>query len=282
MGAINYNITFSAGAQLELSAGINAAVVPLLNQAVRAVAQQTAAEWKKAVYQAKLWSGEKDAYAQSITWKMTGDFSAYIEADYKLAAEIESGRPARDLKKMLLTSTKVRRTKDGRRFLVIPMRHKADSLPATVQATAKTLTASRITATGQRPSGQVTHLSPRTGMQPAAKQTPFLSNVASRKPQMVASRTYSWGSSISAAALRQAGADSHTIARYKGMVRMDTSTNSKAKSSSLLTFRIMMEGSTGWVVPPKPGLYIARNVSQQMEPKAVAAFQEAVKRLVKI
>ena len=35
-----------------------------------------------------------------------------------------------------------------------------------------------------------------------------------------------------------------------------------------LTFRIMMEGSSGWVIPAKTGLYLARNVAVQMQSKA--------------
>jgi hypothetical protein len=71
----------------------------------------------------KVSTGEKEPYMASIAMQMTRPFSAVVSTDYKYADEIETGRPAKDLKQMLNTSPKVRRTKDGRRFLVIPMRH---------------------------------------------------------------------------------------------------------------------------------------------------------------
>ena len=58
------NLNIHLASPMELSKGIDAAVFPLLNQAVRAVAQQTAINWQKKVYAGKMWSGEKDAYAK--------------------------------------------------------------------------------------------------------------------------------------------------------------------------------------------------------------------------
>jgi len=91
MSQLSHQITFAAGAKMDIIGAVNAKVLPLMHQTVKAIAQQTAADWQHAVYKAKLWSGEKDAYAQSITWKMTGDFSAWVSTDYKHAAEIETG-----------------------------------------------------------------------------------------------------------------------------------------------------------------------------------------------
>lgn len=288
MSLINYQITFSGAAQAELSAGINAKVLPLLNQAVRAIAAQTSADWKEAVYRAKLWSVEKDAYAQSIKWEMTGDFSAYVSTDYKHASDIETGRPPRDLKKMLDTSLKVRRTEGGKRFLVIPFRHNtpgnaahSKAMPGAVYNLAKSMTPSRVLSTGQRPSGEVTHLSPKTGMHPSSKQTPFLSNPKTKQASMVASRKYAWGGRLTAAMLKDAGLSKTEAKRYAGMVKMDATTPGGSKSSSYMTFRIMMDGQTNkWIVPAQPGQYLARNVAQAMQPKAEAAFKAAVKKSI--
>lgn len=284
---IRYSISFTAGELMQLTAGINRQVLPLLNQAVRAVAQQTAIEWQEAIMRAKLWSGEKDAYVKTITWEMKGDFSAFVSTDYKHAAEIETGRPARDLKRMLDTSTKVRRTKSGKRFLVIPMRHNtsgndahAPAMPNSVSRLAKAMEPSRVVNTGERPSGQVVHLSPKTGMSPAAEQTPYLSSLANRKAAQVASREYAWGGRLTRSALKQAGVGLADRKRYGGMVRMDNTSPSGAKSSSFLTFRIMMEGSRGWVVPAQPGQYIIKGVADSMRPKANAAFEAAVTKTV--
>lgn len=275
---IRYAITFDASNTL--GQAVTAAVLPRMNQAVRAVAQQAANDWQEAVMRGRMWSGEKDAYAKSIQWGMTGDFSAFVGSDYKYAAEIENGRPPRDLKKMLDTSTKVRRTKDGRRFLVIPMRHNVSSMPAAVSSLAGSMSQSSVTGMGKRPSGQVTNLSPRSGMSPASKalQTPFLSNTSTRKAMTVASRQYAWGDRLSKAALKQAGMSSADQRKYSGMVRMKANTPGSTKSSGYLTFRVMMEGSSGWVIKAQPGQYILKGVADALAPKAQAAFTAAISR----
>lgn len=286
MSNVSYRITFAAGSHLDLAAGINAKVMPLMHQTVKAIAKQTTEDWQKAVYHAKLWSGEKDAYAQSIKWEMTGDFSAMVTTDYKYADEIETGRSPRDLKKMLDTSLKVRRTLGGKRFLVIPMRHNTPGngalskpMPAPVAALAAAMAPSRVMSTGTRPSGEVTHLSPKSGMHPSATQTPFLSNPKTKQASSVVSRQYAWGDRLTAGALKGAGMDAATARRYAGMVKMDTSTPGGGKSSSFMTFRIMMDGQTGkWIIPAQPGLYLARGVAQAMRPKAEAAFAAAVQK----
>lgn len=285
MAQLKYSLTFDLGSQLDITAIVNKQVFPLLNQAVKAVAQQTAANWQESVHKAKLWSGEKDAYAASIKWSMTGDFTAMVESDYKYAEEIENGRPARDLKKMLDTSQKVRQTEDGRRFLVIPFRHNTPgnnahsrAMPKAVHDLAKGMAPSRVTSMGERPSGQVTHLSPKTGMSPSGKPTQFLSNPRTKQHAMVASRGYDWGGRLTASSMKAAGIDLATRKRYAGMVKMDTSTPGGAKSSAYMTFRVMMEGSSGWIVPAQPGQQIAKKVVDDMGPKAQLAFSEAISR----
>lgn len=291
MASISYQINLTGGAKSDLLWGLNQQILPHMHQAVRAIAQHTAAQWQAKVYSAKLWSGEKDAYAQSISWKMTGEFSAMVEADYKHAAEIETGRPARDLKRMLDTSNKVRRTTQGKRFLVIPFRHNtpgndahAPSMPQAIYDMAKGMESSTVTSSWRkRRAGEVTQLSPRTGMRPAPahQQTPFLSRVDTKAAATVAKRTYAWGGAMSNGAMKQAGIDPATRRRYAGMVKMDTSTPGGAKSSAYLTFRIMLEGSKGWIVPSQPGQYIAQKVADEMQPKATEVFQAAIKHMLK-
>lgn len=260
---------------------INAQVFPLLNQAVRAVAQQTQVNWMESIHRAKLWSGERDAYAKTVQWQMTGDFSATVSSDYKYAEDIETGRPPRDLKKMLDTSSKVRRTKDGRRFLIIPFRHNTPgndalsaSMPTSVYALASQMKPSRVTGQSQRPSGEVTSLHPTWGMRTLKKQTQFLSNPKTKSAFLVPRNQYKWGDKLPAFAMGNA-ADAK---KYGNMYKFDTSTPGGKKSSSYLTFRVMMEGSAGWIVPAQPGLYLAKKTADEMQPLAEMAFQEAVKR----
>jgi hypothetical protein len=260
---------------------INETVLPRLAQAARAVAQQTQVRWMESVAHAKLWSGEKTAYMESIQLQQTGPFSWLVWSDYKHAEEIETGRPARDLKRMLDTSLKVRTTKDGRRFLVIPFRHNtpgneahAPAMPEQIYQAASRLTASKVLSTSTRPSGEVTALSPM-GMRPLKQQRPFASNPKTRGPYLVAKRNYEWGGRLPAAILGpnpQGKTD-----RYAGMVRFDASAGGK-RYSTFMTFRTMMEGSSGWIVPAQPGQHIAEKVANEMRPLAEQAFTEAVKR----
>ena len=266
MADLKFSISFDLGAKLDMLKVVNKEVFPLLNQAVRAVTAQTAYNWTEAVYGAKLRSGEKDAYVKSISWKMTGDFSGEVVATYKYAEEIENGRPARDLKKMLNTSLKVRVNKKGSRFLYIPFRHNtpgndalASSMPPSVYALAKNLEASMIT-------GQTTRVSGLNAMDIKSKQ--FLT---------VPQNTYHWGQRLPAG-LTQKLKPHHKTDIHAGMVRFETSTPGGAKSSAYLTFRTMSEKSKGWIVPPKDGLHIAQKVADDMKPKANLAFQQAIKK----
>ncbi len=239
---------------------VDQTVFPLLTQAVRVIAQATAIKWQEEVMRAKLWSGEKDAYQKSITASMTGPFAAVVTASYKYAAEIEDGRPPRDLKAMLQTSLKVRVNKKGRRYLIIPFRHgtpgtNSNPMPLSVYTLAKALDPSRVTAMGARPS-----------QQPGKSQV------------MVPQRSYSWGGRLQAG-LMPLAKPHHQTDLYAGMVRFNTGSG-RQKSSAYLTFRVMSEDSPGWVIPAQPGQYIAKRVADEMQPMAEKAFAEAVRRSV--
>lgn len=261
MADLNYKITFALGNKLDLATAINKQVMPLLHQAVKAVAQQTAINWQKAVYGAKLWQGEKDKYAASITWSMTGDWSAVVETDYEQASQIETGRPARDLKKMLNYSLKVRQSKKGTRYLYIPFRHNTpgsnNPMPDSVYALAKELTPSKVVGSGTRLSG--------TGAM----------DVKTKKFLTVPQAKYSWGGRLPAG-MTQKAKPHHATDLHAGMVRFDTSTPNGAKSSAFLTFRTMSEKSTGWIVPAQPGQYLVKQVVEEMQPKATLAFKMAI------
>ncbi len=65
-----------------------------------AVQQSAQAEWQHAIFnQPGLSSFEKETYLNSLSVHVTGPFSVEVVADSKLADEIETGRPARDIKK---------------------------------------------------------------------------------------------------------------------------------------------------------------------------------------
>jgi len=275
----DYKISLDLPSVSDLERIVNRKIFPLIAQAVRATAQEAQLNWIEAVQHAKLWSGEKAPYIASIKIRYLSDMRAEVVSNYKFAYEIENGRPPRDLKEMLNTSTKVRRTKDGRRFLVIPIRHNtpgndalAPAMPASVYQLAKEMKPTTVTGQGVRMSGETTHLSPRKGMAPTLHQKPFLSNIATRRAYLVPSNSYSYGAHLRSADLK--GESKADQRRYAGMYRMKESTG----GSAYLTFRVMMEGSRGWVVKAQPGLYLAKNVAEHLQPIALLAIQEAARR----
>ena len=251
---------------------ISAAVFPTVHQAVRAVASETASRWKDAVSKAKLWNGEKQAYIQSINWRMDGDYAAVVEAGYKNAGAIETGRPAYDMKQMLLTSKKVRYVTKGKnagkRYLIIPFRHNVPSdssvpgdqagagaharqMPSDIYKLAKQLAPSRVTGSKLQHNGG-----------------------KGARVRLVPRPTYDWGERLPAG-LAPKLKPSHAADPYANMVRFNTSAGN-GKSSSYMTFRVMMEGSSKWIIGPRPGLHLAQKVSEEISAEAPAVFQHAM------
>lgn len=241
-------------------------ILARLSEAVGHVSAQTAAVWQEAVHKAKLWEGERQVYADSISWKMTGALTAEVEATYQKADEIENGRPPRDLKRMLDTSLKVRLNKKGSRYLIIPFRHNtpgytahASDMPQHVYEAAKALKPSKVLGMGTRPSG--------TGAW----------DLKTKGPLQVPQAKYLWGGRLAAGSMGPN--PKGKVDRFAGMYRFDTSIGKK-KESTYLTFRVMTETSKGWIVPAQPGLNIAKEVIKQMGPLALEEFKNAAQGVV--
>jgi hypothetical protein len=280
---MDYQISVDLAPLLNAAGALTQQLMPLVSQAVHAVAEAAQQQWIEGVKQASLWSGEKKPYIESITMQMTGPFSAEISSDYALAFEIENGRPAKDLKAMLQTSSKVRTTKDGRRFMVIPFRHNtpgndahAKAMPPAIYELASAMEKSSVVGQSQRPAGEVTEISPTFGMIPAKNQSGNAWTAGGKPPLMVPRHHYAWGDRLPAG-LAPKLSPKHSHDPYAGMVRMETSSGGQ-KSSAYMTFRVMMEGSPKWIVPERPGLKIVEGVANTMQPVAEAALAEAVKR----
>jgi hypothetical protein len=238
-------------------------MLPRVHEAVGAISEAAKQKWESDVMHAPgIWSSERQAYVSSIKWEYTGDLQARVWSTYDIANQIETGRPARDLKRMLLTSNKVRishsKKHNGQRYLIIPMRHNtpgndatAPSMPMNVYAVAKSLLPSRVIGQGTRPSQQ-------TGA----------------GGKSVNKSAYAWGGSLPAG-LAPKMKPGHKTDIYAGMKRFTTSSGGQ-KSSTYLTFRIMGEWSQGWIAPAKPGLYLARGVAEAIQPVAEKVIWQAV------
>jgi hypothetical protein len=255
---VNYTVSFSAGALIK---GMGLQIDSAIKQALANTATTTQAAWQQSVLQTRgLWQPIKDRYAASVKLEINADgYSARIYSDDPMATPIETGIPARDMKGVLDTSLKVRTAMGGKhagqRYLIIPFRHNtpgndalAGAMPAAIYARAKTLAKS--TVTGQ--------ISMRAGIQ--------YSNIRTKGQQMVMRNTYKWGGRL----------DGPDIAkRFKGMVRFNTSSGDQ-KSSSYLTFRVMGEWSTGWIIPAQPGRYIVKAVSEQAQQMLRSEVQDVI------
>lgn len=234
--------------------------------AVRSVALTGVERWQRAVQAAPLWEGERDAYSNSIRAEQIGPLEWVLRADYKYVEDIESGRPPYDMKKMLNTSLRVRVSSKGRRYLIIPMRHNtpgntalARPMPKDVHAQAQRLKPSEITGHGQRLSG--------TGAW----------DINTKSPAQVRARKYLWGGRLAAGAAPKLS-PSHKSDPYAGMVRFKADGGSGKRSSVYLSFRVMVEGSPGWIIPARPGMWIAKAVAESLRPIAETEFGAAIQR----
>ncbi len=254
---------------------ITAELFPNLHAAVRAVAERAHAQWQEYAAGAPLPDGQtiKDrtgTYLRSIMLRETGDFSAEVYSELPYAQAIEEGTKQRDMKDMLRSSMKVRRTKDGRRYLIIPFRWNGpnsvlgNNTPVQVWNWWKhpDRVSSAITARTHRVSG--------TGA----------FDIATRQPLLVPAWRYRWGSRLSTSAIETLGfADNSQVAkRMAGMVRFRQPGKGGAAHSQLMTFRVMMEGSQGWIRPAQPGKWPARVTGDALKPAAEGAFAAGVEK----
>lgn len=266
MAARSYKITVDLAGILQSSPIARAAIFSNLAGAVETVARTGVERWQAAAGVAKMWDGERRAYAAAIRFQMISQFEAVIINDYKYVEDIESGRPARDLKKMLDTSLKVRLSKKGVRYLVIPMRHNtpghtahAKAMPDSVYAEAKELKPSRI----------VGHVSRRSGTGAWDLKT--------KEPARVRQRKYVWGDRLGKG-LAPKLQTKHKSDPYAGMVKMKADNPRGGGSSVYMTFRVMTEKSSGWIIAPQPGQWIARAVADSLKRTADIDFPAAVQR----
>jgi len=243
-----------------------AQAMPRLADAVAVVAGEAKRMWQDAIVGAHLWEVEKKAYVDSLKVNILGPLEAEVVSDYRLALEIEKGRPAKDLKAMLPTAKKSRVVGSGphkgQKYLIIPFQHNvpdgttkrglAPKMPVDIYAAAKQLTASRLLPVGS--------------VKPAMRR--------SGSGFLVQQDSYSWGGRLPAGMAPKLKS-THKTDPYAGIIRFGAST-SKSKRSSYLTFRVMGEWSDGWVVAPRPGLDLVKGVYGHLEP----ILREAVERAV--
>lgn len=253
-----------------LGAAFGADDLPTLAAAVRAVTEQAHAQWTKFALGAPLPSGQvihprSGAYARSIQMRQLGAFAAEVYTELPYAEAIEQGTGARDMKKMLDSSLKVRVSKSGKRYLIIPFRHDTpdsqmgNPMPQAVHDWWHDKSASHIVGTFARLSG--------TGAY----------DRITRKPLTVPGWRYSWGDKLQKADLEGLGIAGPEAKRLAGMVNFRKPGGvGGGAHSQFITFRTMTEGSKGWVAKAVPGKWPARQTADLIRPVAEEAFGRAV------
>lgn len=237
-------------------------------RAVSALASQAQRRWiEHATGHRPLPSGNviravSGAYASSIKIEEAGDLKYVIYSDDPKAQFIEEGSSAWDMHKILQTSDKVRMTADGKKYLIIPFRHKTSgalgvTMPQEVEGwwLTKDRRASVVTGHYREPSVN--------------------------SPAQVTRNTYLWGDRLTAHDVEGLGLDPEAEGRnLVGMVRFQNETD---RGGQYTTFRVMVEGSRGWRMPARTGEYPARAayewVQGQYERLMTLALEEDVKRI---
>jgi hypothetical protein len=167
------------------------------------------------------------------------------------ADAIEKGTKARDMKLSLPGAEKARRAKDGTLYLIIPFRHSIPGASATgmrpmpkpIHQMAKKLAPSHIAGTRLEPS--VTHPG----------------KMVSRNVYKNAEGESTWGDKLTAAQLAKAGHSFKTQSRYAGMYKFGKP--GATTHNQFITFRVMSQKSKGWIVPARPGLWLARTAKEE-------------------
>lgn len=238
-------------------------------RAVQALAVGAQRRWleyatgKRPLPSGRVLQARSGAYASSIKIHEAGHLKYVIYSEDPRADIIENGASAWDMHKILATSDKVRVTKDGRKYLVIPFRHKTHGGLGVVmpqQAEGWWLTRDRASSVV---SGHYTERS--------------VNNPDTR----VTRNTYIWGDRMTRQDVAGMGLDPMAEGRnLVGMVRFQNETD---RAGQYMTFRVMVEHGRGWRMPQRPGEYPARAAYQWMQSHYDSlmqmALQEDIRRI---
>lgn len=269
------------------NSALNRDAFPSLALAVQMVIDKAEETWKGFASGAPLPNGKSigirsGQYLRSINQRMTGDFAGEIYSEIAYADVIERGAPARDMKEMLNSSLKVRVSqKSGKRYLIIPFRHDTgnamsggNAMPQPIQDWWKDKVASFVRSQHERP----VHSDINETIVPWR----IVHDIRTRGTLMTPARKYVWGSRLKSADLEALGASAQQTKRMAGMVNFRRPGQSGgAAHSSFITFRVMSEGSQGWVQKARDGLYPARTTADIYRPVAEDLFRAAVEDDIK-
>ena len=265
-----FSIAIELGEVLPPGSALTKDAFPNLSYAVQRIAMAAMEQWQAYARGEALPDGRSigirsGGYLRSIQLRTLNDFAAEVSSELPSATAIEEGMPARDMKRMLGSSWKVRVNKRGRRYLIIPFRHDnpgsvmGNPMPQSVHQwwQQEGRAASRITGTYDRISGAEGH------------------DIRTRQRVTVPGWRYQWGSRLSKKTLQGMGLDDRQVRRMAGMVNFREQ-GGGARHSQFITFRVMSEDSPGWQAPAVAGYWPARTTADTLRPIAEEAFAQAV------
>lgn len=205
---------------------------------------------------------------------------AVIHTD-KRASYLEKGFEPYDQKRMLFTSSKVRISKKGERYLVIPFRHgtpgsQKNPMPTQIYSTAVNLTHSRITGVrlegSQQFPGQITYREAQV--------------LKKNNPEKVRRNNYKWGGKLTVKESTE-----YNASKYQGMYRFQANprlnrglgkfintTDNDRNYSTYITFRVMKESSAGWMHPGLKAMNILHDTIQKEKTIVLNLLADGVKK----
>ncbi|MGE5680365.1 MAG: hypothetical protein ACM34K_05735 [Bacillota bacterium] len=220
----------------------------------------------------------------------------------KRANYLEQGYESFDMKKALSTSSKVRISKDGKRYLIIPFRHgHPDSLknpmPKDVYQKASQLSFSQITGIRYEGSQQ------KNG--PVTFQDAQL--LKRHNPEKVKRNEYNWGDRLTGLKVSEkitmpSGEvrfyQPYKTSKYEGMVRFQSNpglnrqsskstgkfintTDNNKNYSEYITFRVMKEDSEGWFHPGIKAMNILSQTVQREKQTIINIIANGVEKDMK-
>jgi len=273
-----FRVAVDIGHLIPGNAPVNRDTFPHLAYAVGRIAEHGLSLWKAYAGGTPLPDGKvvharSGRYMRNTQMHAQGDFSRELFNDTAHADVIERGAPAYDMKRMLDSSMKVRISKKGKRYLIIPFRWGVPTaqvgddgktptglrmMPESVHSAWQGMRTSRVKGQGWRMSG--------TGAY----------DTRTRQPYLVGARQYRWGSRMSKDTLAELGVHGRDRRHMAGMVHFQNPAGrGGGKHGQYLTFRIMSEDAKGWMARARPGYWPARHVANQLRPLAQRAFEKA-------
>lgn len=253
--SLNVEIGFPEGIERAAALAVADArlLFPRARQAIDQMADMAYQKWRGYASGEVLPSGDRIR-----PW--TGEYLASIQAepveegwtiwsDDPKARVIEEGAPAWDLHQVLATSTKVRKSKKGTLYLIIPMRHGTPDAVVVGGYAGRTMPDDIYAAMREKAQTFIV----------GQREEPTVHYPG----ETVSRNIYAWGDKLTLSELEEVGypADDPGTQRMAGMYRMAANTPN-ATRSTYITFRTLSENNKegSWLIPERKGKYPAKAV----------------------